>query len=101
MRDGGAWDSEADGTRIYRLPPPVPVPIDRSDSGWASNASEQRTIVLADEKEVEVGGLRLRIERPSSNRPPGWTIEPIATHFPRWIHDGCGGRSIRLGVQLE
>jgi hypothetical protein len=97
----GAWESETDGTKIYRLAPPIPVPIDRSDSGWRSQSNEERTIALAQDSEVEVGGLRLRIERPSPSRPPGWNIVPLARHFPRWIHYGCGGRSIRVGVQPE
>jgi len=95
------WASEADGTKIYRLPTPVPVPIDRSDSGWSSNGGEGRTVTLAEDAEVVVGGLRLRIERPSPSSPPGWNIVPLARNFPRWIHYGCNGRSIRLGVHSE
>lgn len=100
-QERGTWDSEADGTKVYRLPPPIPVPIDRSDSGWTSGSDEHRTINLAQDAEVEVGGLRLRIERPSPSRPPGWNIVAMAPNFPRWIHYGCGGRSIRLGAQPE
>ena len=63
--------------------------------------SEERSIALAQDAEVEVGGLRLRVERPSPSRPPGWNLVPLAEHFPRWIHYGCGGRSLRLGTEGE
>jgi len=97
----GTWESDAGGALIYRLPAPMPVPIDTRDNGWRSNGEEQRLIVLAQDAEVQVGGLRLRIERPSPSRPPGWNIVPLAQHFPRWIHYGCGGRSIRFGVRPD
>ena len=98
--ESGRWESEGDGL-VYRLTPQPPAPIDRRDFDWRANMSEERTIALAQDEQVEVGGLRLRVERPSPSRPPGWNLVPLAQHFPRWIHYGCGGRSLRLGLQPE
>jgi len=96
--EGGTWQREAGGL-VFRLTQPAPVPIDRSDNGWSSNTSEERIVTLADQAQVVVGGLRLRIERPSPTSPPGWNIVALASHFPRWIHYGCGGRTVRLGFE--
>jgi hypothetical protein len=97
--EGGIWDREASGAMVFRLTQPAAVPIDRSDNGWSSNTSEERIVTLADQAQVEVGGLRLRIERPSPSSPPGWNIVTLAPYFPRWVHYGCGGRSVRLGIE--
>lgn len=93
----GRFDAVADGARVYRPAPALPTPIDRRQINFTSDGGENRVVNLAEGAEFVVGGLRLRIDRRSS----GWTITPLADRFPRWIHFGCGGRSLRIGARSE
>jgi hypothetical protein len=87
--------AEADGTSIYRLVPRAPHPVSMTGNGYyaAENDPEAR-VVIADGAEVEVGGLKFRIDHHNH----GFTLEPQAYRFPPWIRYGCGGRSIILGA---
>jgi hypothetical protein len=30
-----------------------------------------------------------------------WTVRSTTARFPRWIHFGCGGRSLRVGADTD
>jgi hypothetical protein len=52
------------------------------------------SVPLADGEIAEVDGLRLRVTRTSD----GWTMTPLSTAFPAWIHIECEGARLRLGA---
>jgi hypothetical protein len=90
----GAYVAGPGDSLVYRLTPRPPWPVSMTGNGYYAGANDPEvTIAIADGAEVEVGGLRFRIDHYAH----GWTIEPLADRFPPWIRTGCGGTRLILG----
>lgn len=98
---GGRWEMRADGALVYRLPAAIPVPLTwRGESASANNLVGE-LVRLEEGRIVEIGGLSLVIDRASPSFPGMWTVRTTASRFPRWLHIGCDGRSVRTGTDAE
>jgi hypothetical protein len=91
----GSYAPDPDGTHRYRPAPPLPFPVSMTGYNYYGAPNDaDATVIIADGAEVEVGGLKFRIDHYSH----GFTLEPQAYRFPEWIRFGCGGRSVVLGA---
>ncbi|WP_260581512.1 hypothetical protein [Sphingopyxis sp. PET50] len=90
----GVYVTGSDGAYVYRLVPRPPHPVSMTgNSYFGSGRDAEASVTIADGAEVAVGGLAFRIDHYSH----GFTLQPLASRSPRWVHYGCGGTSILLG----
>jgi len=97
----GRWDSQPGGGHVYRLPPPVPVPLAWTGHDPSANSLTGELVRLVEGQTIEVGGLSLVVEEDSPSFPGMLTVRSTTPQFPRWLHFGCGGRSVRAGAESD
>lgn len=85
-RAAPTFTGQADGDRIYVVPPPAPPLTERAEGQPIRTlAADRETVRLVDGGEVTVFGLRLRIERDGE----GWTMTPLDAAFTPWLEQDC------------
>jgi hypothetical protein len=97
--EAGRWDIDAGGAQVYRPPQVLPVPLQWTGQMPSANSLSGELAHLAEGRTVEIGGLKLIADRASPDMPYTWTVRSTTFRFPRWIHFGCGGRSLRVGTE--
>ncbi len=100
-RDEGVWDEAPGGGHVYRLQPQLPIPLQYAGQDPSANSLSGEMVRLVEGETIEVGGLRLMVEGDSPSFPGMLSLRASAPRFPRWIHFGCGGRSLRVGTDAE
>lgn len=100
-QDGGRWDDQPGGGHVYRLQPPLPVPLLYGGQAPSANSLTGELVRVAEGATIEVGGLSLIVEGDSPSFPGMLTLRTTTPRFPRWLHFGCGGRSLRTGTEAD
>ena len=100
-RDEGVWDEAPGGGHLYRLQPQLPIPLQYAGQDPSANSLSGEMVRLVEGETIEVGGLRLMVEGDSPSFPGMLSLRASAPRFPRWIHFGCGGRSLRVGTDAD